>query len=455
MCGIIGVSGPKAAEECYLGLIMMQHRGQDSCGILSFDEDIHIERGEGLAQDYLRPRLKELPGNIALGHVRYPTKGSDIQREIQPFFSNFPYGVGLVHNGNIYNYSELKEELAAQRRILFSKSDSEALLNLLCHYLTQEDIFSSIAHVMQKVRGGYSCVLAIQEENAIVGFRDPYGIRPLVLGRRGNDYCIASESVALDVSDYELVGDIKPGEVVVVKEGNLERRVLEKRKPAHCFFEWVYFSRPDSIMEGKSVYEVRLLLGRTIQFTHEADVVMAVPDTARPAAQGFSERNGIVEREGMIKNRYIGRTFIMSSQHERENAVNLKLNVIKKEVSGKRIVLIDDSIVRGTTSKKIVALLRKHGAREVHFVSTCPPIKFPCVYGLDFPTSEELIAYRNDDIAESLGADSVTYQTIEGLVSAIGISDLCTACLTGEYPTGNDMTSFSGLRKKERQLLEV
>jgi len=293
---------------------------------------------------------------------------------------------------------------------------------------------------MERIDGSYSAVMMLPKK--LIAFRDPYGNRPLVFGEKTNldetAFSFSSESVGLDVNGYSLVRDLLPGEAIVVEDKNVEKKLLCPKGRAHCMFEWVYFSRPDSVIEGKSVYETRMELGKNIEFEGEGDVVIPVPDTARTAALGFSEKYGIKQREGLIKNRYIGRTFIMPTQVSRDVAVRDKLNVIKGEIRGKRVILVDDSIVRGTTSKRIVTMLRDNGAKEVHMISTCPPIKHPCYYGIDMPTEKELIAARNtDDVAEIIGADSVTYQTIKGLVKSIGLKkdELCLACLNGDYPT--------------------
>ena len=285
---------------------------------------------------------------------------------------------------------------------------------------------------MKIIEGSYSAVVLLPKK--LVAFRDPYGIRPLVFGEKTslneNAFSFASESVGLDVNGYSLIRDLLPGEAIVLEDNKVEKRVLCPKGRAHCMFEWVYFSRPDSVIEGKSVYEARIELGRNIEFEGEGDVVIPVPDTARTAALGFSEKYGIKHREGLIKNRYVGRTFIMPSQVSRDIAVRDKLNVIKGEIRGKKVILVDDSIVRGTTSRRIVSMLRNNGAKEVHMISTCPPIKHPCYYGIDMPTESELIAATDTDIvAEQIGADSVTYQTIKGLIKAIGLKRRSMSCL--------------------------
>ena len=441
MCGIIGTSSNNSSYECYRGLLAIQHRGQDSAGILSFDGIVHQKKEKGLVLNvFNKEELSKLEGSKAIGHVRYPTAGTNTLCEAQPFFLSYPYGIGLAHNGNITNYQALKLELEEKHRCIHSKSDTEVMINILSEELMKNDTFEAIKGTMERIDGSYSAVMMLPKK--LIAFRDPYGNRPLVFGEKTNldetAFSFSSESVGLDVNGYSLVRDLLPGEAIVVEDNNAEKRLLCPKGRAHCMFEWVYFSRPDSVIEGKSVYEARMELGRNIEFEGEGDVVIPVPDTARTAALGFSEKYGIKQREGLIKNRYIGRTFIMPTQISRDVAVRDKLNVIKGEIRGKRVILVDDSIVRGTTSKRIVTMLRDNGAKEVHMISTCPPIKHPCYYGIDMPTEKELIAARNtDDVAEIIGADSVTYQKIKGLVKAIGLKkdELCLACLNGDYPT--------------------
>ena len=441
MCGILGTSSHNSAYECYRGLLAVQHRGQDSAGILSFDGIVHLKKEKGLVLNvFNKEELSKLEGFNAIGHVRYLTTGTSTLSEAQPFFLSYPCGIGLAHNGNITNFKELKKELEERNRCIHSKSDTEVMINILSEELVKNDTFGAIHECMKKIEGSYSAVVLLPKK--LVAFRDPYGIRPLVFGEKtslnGNAFSFASESVGLDVNGYSLIRDLLPGEAIVIEDNKVEKRVLCPKGRAHCMFEWVYFSRPDSVIEGKSVYEARIELGRNIEFEGEGDVVIPVPDTARTAALGFSEKYGIKHREGLIKNRYVGRTFIMPSQVSRDIAVRDKLNVIKGEIRGKKVILVDDSIVRGTTSRRIVSMLRSNGAKEVHMVSTCPPIKHPCYYGIDMPTESELIAATDTDIvAEKIGADSVTYQTIKGLIKAIGLKkeDLCLACLNGEYPT--------------------
>lgn len=434
MCGIVGIS-QGSSREVYAGLYALQHRGQDSCGILTYDnKEFYIQKSPGLVTEaFTRDNLQNLPGSIGIGHVRYPTIGSDFTRDAQPFFSTSPVKIGISHNGNIANYAELRKKVGK----LTSWCDVEIILNILANEISSEkDVFAAVASAMSQLNGAYSVVSIIEGEGLVV-FRDPFGIRPLVEGER----MFASESVALDIVGRKLERDVKPGECIVVSDGAVERRRLVKEKPRHCMFEYVYFSRPDSIVEGKSVYQVRVNLGRELgkRWERDADVVVPVPDTARAAAFGFSEVTGIPYREGLIKNRYVGRTFIMPDQSTRENAVKVKLNPIRDVLEGKKVVLVEDSVVRGTTSKNLIDLIRSAGAKEVHFAISSPPIRWPCFYGIDMTTRKELFAANVKDaekaLAKKIGADSVLYQTVEGLKKAIGLPGLCTACLDGNYPT--------------------
>lgn len=448
MCGIVGISGEENAPQIALeSLMSIQHRGQDSCGILYYSENITLKKGIGLVTEVFSDWNVQ-KSKLAIGHVRYPTIGTDPARDAQPFYVNYPYGLGLCHNGNVANYCELQEELLQKRRRLQSRCDGELLLNILADELIGNYTAQATANVMERVLGSYSAVSVIAEKKGkVIAFRDPWGIRPLVFGKKDNVFVAASESVALDKFGIPAT-DVNPGEVIIVEGNDIERSQLKKECHAHCMFEWVYFSRADSIIEEKSVYKTRLELGRNLKLEHDIDVVIPVPDTARPAALGFAEENGISYREGLIKNRYAGRSFIMSTQQKRERAVS-KLNVIKSEIRGKRIALVDDSIVRGTTSRKIVSMIRNAGAKEVHLFSSCPKIVYPCFYGIDFPSKKELIASRGE--IDTIGADSVTYQTLDGLKNAINLTDLCMACLNGDYPVECCTAQFELMREKERE----
>ncbi|MBU6996700.1 MAG: amidophosphoribosyltransferase [Theionarchaea archaeon] len=448
MCGIVSIAGQKdnASQLALESLMSIQHRGQDSCGILCYNDTITLKKGTGLVSEVFS-NWNVQKNRLAIGHVRYPTIGTDPVRDAQPFYVNYPYGIGLCHNGNIVNYCELREELMEKKRRLQSNCDGELLLNVMAEELIDNELDQAIENVMNRTLGSYSAVSIVADsQGKIVVFRDPLGIRPLVFGENGG-FMAASESVALDKWGIP-VNDVLPGEMIVVDGSDLMRTQLKREHHAHCMFEWVYFSRADSVIEGSSVYQARLQLGKNLNLQHDVDVAIPVPDTARPAALGFAEQHGIPYREGLIKNRYAGRSFIMGTQQKRERAVS-KLNVIKSEVKDKKVALIDDSIVRGTTSRKIVSLIRKAGAKEVHLFSSCPKILYPCFYGIDFPSKRELIASRGE--IDSIGADSVTYQTLGGLRKAIGLDDLCMACLDGDYPVECCTAQFETLREKERE----
>jgi amidophosphoribosyltransferase len=479
MCGIIGIiNSDNLAADLYNALFTIQHRGQDSAGILTFDgSEIHLKKGLGLVgQAFSDEDVRGLKGRVGIGHVRYPTIGSDNRKDCQPFFVNYPYGIGMAHNGNLVNYEGLRRELIRKHnRMLTSKCDIELTLNLFATELINngkikgsERIFAALASLMKRLNGSYSVVSVIASEG-LLAFRDPNGIKPLVFGKRkepsgATSYAFCSESVALDILGYKVVKDVAPGEAILVTHDlKVKSRVIRREKPAPCMFEWVYFARPDSVIEKKSVYGVRLALGTELARTWKkrglkADIVIPVPDTSRTAALAFSAESGIAPREGLIKNRYSQRTFIMGTQSGREKAVKMKLNPIILELKGRRVAIIDDSLVRGTTSKKIVKLVRDAGAKEVHFLLTCPPIKYPCFYGIDMPTRAELIASAKspDEIARAIGADSVVYQTLQGLKKAIGLR-VCTACLDGRYPTRvteDDVRGIEEARETERKIVD-
>jgi len=458
MCGIIGIIGSSdVAKEIHTGLLVIQHRGQDSCGIVTSDrEQLYVEKGPGLVSEFFNDgKLALLKGNMGVGHVRYPTVGSNSLRDSQPLITGHP-SMGMAHNGNIVNYSELYDYLTKQERKVISGCDAEIILKLLAteileltldYKLDPKTIFTALESVMGRVNGSYS-VAAVVSRNGLLGFRDPHGIRPMVFGKKEVDgetrYAFASESVALDVMDYKVIKDLEPGEAIFIDEDlNVTSKIIKQGKKAHCFFEWIYFARPDSVIENKGVYQVRLNLGRElarlwVENDFEADITTPVPDSGRTAASTFSTETNARYREALLKNRYVGRTFIMPTNEIRKDMIKLKLNPIIRETRGKSIALIDDSIVRGNTSRQIIDLLKKAGAKEVHFFSTAPPLKYPCYYGIDFSTHGELIASNKavSEIEKDIGADSLTYQTIEGLKRAVGLEgNICTACLTGEYPT--------------------
>lgn len=471
MCGIIGLirfNKERVSEDIFRALLALQHRGQDSAGIACFDKvRLNLKKGVGLAADvFSEENLALLKGNCGIGHVRYSTIGSSPKMDAPPFSVSIPTTIAMVHNGNIVNYNELRKRFADRTE---SFCDVEIILHLFAEALakeveegerkeiTVEKIFSAVRAAMDALNGSYS-VVAVISNKGLLAFRDPHAIRPMVMGKQNIDYAFASETVALDAIGFEPVRDVKPGEAIFVSSnGDVVSRVLKPGKPAHCMFEWVYFSRPDSVLEGKSVYETRLRLGKELAKHYKKkgdEVAVAIPDTSRTAAQGLAEATGIPCREGLIKNRYIPRTFIMPTK-EREDATSINLNPVEAVIGGKTVLLVDDSIVRGTTSRKIIHLVKKK-AKRVHFFVTCPPIVSPCFYGIDFPIKTELIAARKsvEEIRKFLGLDELTYQSLEGLKKAIGLPGLCTACLTGRYPTpvtARLMKEVAEARTRERE----
>lgn len=492
MCGVVGIIGPEeAAKEVFLGLFTLQHRGQDAAGILSFAEGegpgFHLYKDNGLVEGVFNEEIvNRLPGRMALGHTRYSTVGkSDNKHDIQPLVLNYPYGIGMAHNGNLVNYYQLVEKLRREKhRMPLTNNDLEVIQNLFAEALLEtgagaedrirfEQLERAVARVMKDAIGGYS-VVSIVAGQGMLAFRDPKGIRPLILGRRetmvkGADgslvkkpaYCVTSELILLSFLGYESVGDLAAGELVFVDlEGNLHRKVLPVAdKAAPCMFEWVYFAGAESVLEGKPVYNARLALGKGLARkirtemdagTMKPDIVVPVPETSRIAAIALAEELAVPYREVLIKNRYIQRSFILNTPEKRTKAVDLKLNPVKSEIEGKNVLLVDDSIVRGTTSKRLVDLVRRAGAKEVYFVSTCSPIRHPCFYGIDFPNPEELIATGRDEkqIAQALNADRVIYLDQESLREAIGLRSLCMACLDGQYPT--DVSAGIAFREKRK-----
>ncbi|MCW9025198.1 MAG: amidophosphoribosyltransferase [Gammaproteobacteria bacterium] len=468
MCGIIGiVSHSPVNQALYDGLTVLQHRGQDAAGIITCDQDrMNMRKANGLVRDVFHTRhMLRLQGNIGIGHVRYPTAGCFTSAEAQPFYVNSPFGIALAHNGNLTNASDLKQELFVQdRRHINTDSDSEILLNVLAHELDKasklelsaNDIFAAVKKLHRRCRGAYA-VVSLITGRGILAFRDPHGIRPLAIGVRkgseGNEYVVASESVAIDALGYELLRDVAPGEAIYIDmEGELHtQQCVDNPQLSPCIFEHVYFARPDSIIDGISVYKARLRMGEylankimRIKPDHDIDVVLPIPDTSRTAALQLSYVLGVKYSEGFIKNRYIGRTFIMPGQKERKKSVRQKLNPIELEFRGKNVLLVDDSIVRGTTSKQIIQMARDCGANKVYFASAAPPVRFPNVYGIDMPAAKELIGHgRNDvEIAEAIGADWLVYQDLDDLVESVmkkaeGISEFDTSVFNGVYVTGD------------------
>jgi len=481
MCGIVGMVGNGPVNQrLYDALTVLQHRGQDAAGIVTSSEgELYVRKGSGLVRDvFQQHHMVELKGNIGIGHVRYPTAGCDRASEAQPFYVNAPYGICIAHNGNLTNASELAAILIHEdRRHLNTTSDSEVLLNVFASELqrvgtprvTPADIFAALNAVYRRCRGGYA-VIAMVIGHGILGFRDPHGIRPLVLGRRdtprGPEWMLASESVALAALAFKFERDIGPGEAVFIDEqGRLHAQQFGKN-PRHtpCIFEYVYFARPDSIIDRISVYRARMRMGDKLAEKilrvyphHDIDVVIPIPDTSRTSAMQVALKLGLKYREGFIKNRYIGRTFIMPGQQLREKSVRRKLNAIDLEFRGKNVLLVDDSIVRGTTSAQIIDLAREAGAKKVYFASAAPPVRFPNVYGIDMPAASELVASERsvEEVASVIGADWLIYQDLEDLVAACRhddaqIEEFDTSCFSGEYVTGDVTPEYLERLKLER-----
>ncbi|QGN35030.1 amidophosphoribosyltransferase [Microlunatus sp. Gsoil 973] len=468
MCGIVGiVSTEPVNQQIYDALLMLQHRGQDATGIVTQDgATFHASKTRGQVREAFRTRdMRSLLGTVGLGHVRYTTRGDAAnEREVQPFYVNAPYGITLVHNGNLTNVRELADDLFhIDRRHMNSTGDTEMLVNVLATELQSqisgielepEQIFAAVRQTHQRLEGSYA-VVALIAGHGLLGFRDPYGIRPLIIGRRnsaaGPEWMLASESVALEASGFTVVRDVAPGEAIFISSSGefFARQCADQTSLVPCAFEYIYLARPDSIMNGISVYEARLRLGERLadKITRELpagdiDVVMPVPDSARPAAIQVARQLGIDYREGFYKNFYVGRTFIMPGQALRRQSVRQKLNPMPAEFAGKNVLIVEDSIVRGTTSAQIIELARSCGARSVTFASAAPPLRFPNVYGINLPTPEEFIAHDRDvdEIAEQIGADRLIYQDIDDLESAIiedsEVKSLELSCFTGDYVTG-------------------
>lgn len=470
MCGIIGmISHGPVNQEIYDSLQMLQHRGQDAAGILTTEGRVfHIHKGRGLVRDVFRTRnMRDLTGNAGIAHVRYPTSGRahDVS-EAQPFYVNSPFGIALAHNGNLTNTETLfSDVIHKDLRHINTRSDSEVLLNVLAHELEKsvcgcqlgaDNIFDAVAALHRRVKGAYA-VVALIAGYGMLAFRDPLGIRPLVLGARDNadgtrDYMFASESVAFNAAGFSAVRDVAPGEAVFVDfSGSLKQRYCAENGGLYpCLFEYVYFARPDSVMDGVSVYQARLDMGVTLaekirrELPQDIDVVMPIPDTSRPSALEAARHLGLPYREGLIKNRYIGRTFIMPGQAVRKKSVRQKLSPVGCEFTGKNVLLVDDSIVRGTTSLEIVEMARSAGAKKVYIASAAPEVRYPNVYGIDMPTQQELIANGRDarQIAAEIGADGVVFQDLDDLVRAVragnpAIDGFDTSCFDGCYRTGD------------------
>jgi amidophosphoribosyltransferase len=480
MCGILGVVSQAPVNQLiYDGLLLLQHRGQDAAGIATHQgQKFFMHKAKGMVKDVFRTRnMRALPGHVGLGQVRYPTAGNAFSdEEAQPFYVNAPFGLVLVHNGNLTNAAELKAELfSIDHRHINTESDSEVLLNVLAHELEKTtrglplapaDVFAAVRGVHRRVRGSYA-VVALIAGHGLLAFRDPFGIRPLCLGRQGSTWVVASESVALEGTGHQFERDLLPGEAVFI---DLQDRLhaaqcAEQPRLMPCIFEYVYLARPDSMLDGISVYQARLNLGQTLAQRvistvppNEIDVVIPIPESSRPSATQLAHLLGIAYREGFVKNRYVGRTFIMPGQGVRKKSVRQKLNVIASEFKGRNVLLVDDSIVRGTTSREIVQMARDAGARKVYLASAAPPVRFPNVYGIDMPTSDELVAYNRtvEQVREVIGCDALIYQDVEGMKRAIGalnpaLAGFDASCFDGVYITG-DVTPESIARMNEQRV---
>ena len=492
MCGIIGIVGKSIVNQAiYDSLTVLQHRGQDAAGIVTCDGgQLSLRKDNGLVRDVFRTRhMKKLKGNIGIGHVRYPTAGSSSSAEAQPFYVNSPFGIVLGHNGNLTNADELKKELFLQdRRHINTTSDSEILLNIFAHELliqdaldvSPEDVFAAVSGVHRRCKGAYG-VVAMIAGVGILAFRDPHGIRPVVFGyretKKGREVMVASESVALDTQGFTLERDLEPGEALFVEEDGTvhAHQCAEEPVLTPCIFEHVYFARPDSVMDNIFVHKSRMRMGEMLARKIERewpeqdiDVVIPIPDTSRTSAMELAHELGVKYREGFIKNRYIGRTFIMPGQELRKKSVRQKLNPIAAEFKGKNVLLVDDSVVRGTTSREIVQMARDVGAKKVYFASAAPAIRYPNIYGIDMPSAEELIAFgrTEDEVGEVMGADRMIYQELQDLIAAVGkgnkkIKQFDCSVFTGEYVTEvsqeylDKLKDSRGDKKKEQRVKKV
>ena len=480
MCGVLGIyNNDYVAQDVYDGLIALQHRGQDACGMITYDGRFHTRKNTGLVRDVFHTRhMRNLTGYVGIGHTRYSTIGAGGAEDAQPFLGQSPFGVMLAHNGNIYNSEELKKELYEQdHRLINSDCDAEIILNLFTKVLSNQNpdhieakhIWKAVESVHKRAKGAYSVVSYIAGQG-MIAFRDPHGIRPLLFGERDSglkkDYIFASESIAMDLLGFKVIGDVAPGEAVFIDEHTreVERKIITKSNQTPCIFEHIYFARPDSILDDISVHKARLRMGRKMakqirEAKLDIDVVMPVPDSSRTATIALAEELKIKYSEGLIKNRYIGRTFIMPNQKIRKKSIRYKLNPMRMEIEGKNILLVDDSIVRGNTSKKIVEVMKQAGAGKIYFCSYAPPVKHPCLYGVDVPTHQELIAYNNsiEDIRQFMGADQLFYGDLEDCKAACltgnpKIKDMCMACFDGNYKKNSDIDEEM-LRKNEETRL--
>jgi len=486
MCGIVGVISKGAVNQLiYDALLLLQHRGQDAAGIVTMQgTKCFMHKARGMVRDVFRTRnMRGLPGTVGLGQVRYPTAGNAYsEEEAQPFYVNAPFGIVLVHNGNLTNALALKQELVdVDRRHINTTSDTEVLINVVAHelalatrdqVLTPELVFAAVRAVHKRLKGSYA-VVALIAGHGLLAFRDPFGIRPLCVGEgvgpEGREVMVASESVAIEGTGHKVIRDVAPGEALFIDlEGTVHaRQCAENPSLNPCMFEYVYLARPDSIMDGISVYQARLNMGETLAQRlistvppNEIDVVIPIPESSRPSAMQLAQRIGKPYREGFVKNRYVGRTFIMPGQGERKKSVRQKLNAIGVEFKGRNVLLVDDSIVRGNTSKEIVQMARDAGARKVYMASAAPPVRFPNVYGIDMPTSEELIAHGRtiEEIRQFIGADALIYQDVDAMKRVVGalnplVRSFEASCFDGHYITGDvtaaDFTAMAAQRKAQ------
>jgi len=493
MCGVVGVLKSKglsykendAAYDVYRGLMTLQHRGQDAAGIMSFDPEVghfhgHKKKGH-VNQAFTEENLMSLAGNMAIGHNRYATTGSDSDSDLQPMAVGFPYGLAMAHNGNLVNYHSLKKSLREKIGLqLMTHNDVEIMMQLWSMAMQKvatekksseigfNEIEGAVSLIMNSVDGGYATI-GLMSSLGLIGFRDPQGLRPLVLGKKITkdgriSFCLASETIALNFIGHTFVRDILPGEVVLIQnDGTIQSKViLKKERPSFCMFEWVYFAAAESTIEKSSVYSARLRLGEKLA-NHireplkngelEVDVVCPVPDTSRTASIALAESLGLPYREGLIKNRYVQRSFILKDQESRKKAVELKLSPVRSEIENKNILLVDDSIVRGTTSKRIIELLKKFGAKSVTLAITSPPLRYGCFYGIDFPNDSDLIAHGKniDAIAKEIGIDHLYYLTKDDLKEAINVEGICTGCIDKSYPTSLEGADEFRRRRREHK----
>ncbi|MDD4352021.1 MAG: amidophosphoribosyltransferase [Candidatus Gracilibacteria bacterium] len=485
MCGFAAIyANQDVAAELYDALLTIQHRGQDAAGIVTYDGNFHLEKDEGLVREIFdSKKMQRLTGNMGVAHVRYPTVGHGGKEDAQPFLVNSPFGIVMAHNGNLFNCTNLKDELfRLDLRHVNSGCDVEIILNLFAAGLTKqkvnvlspENIYTAVQEVFDRAKGSYSVVGMIAGQG-MVAFRDPFAIRPMIMGKRETslrtEYMFASETVALTTLGFEVARDVQPGEAIFIDmTGELHSKIIERKGYHPCIFEYVYFARPDSVIDKISVYKSRLRMGeklaaKVIERDLEVDVVVPVPDSAKTSAITLAANIGVKYREGLVKNRYIGRTFIMPGQEIRKKSVRQKLSPVELELKGKKVLLVDDSIVRGTTSKKIIQMVRDAGAEKVYFASCAPPLRFPCPYGIDLPTKKDYIAnnFTEEEVAKAIGADELIYQDLEDLKDACGlklekwnpeIDSFCTACFDGHYPTqdiNEDIIEDFGRERKDEQ----